>query len=473
MAKTHSSRPPAPATLGLWDTVSLIVGIIVGVGIFETPGEVFRSVDGPWGVLGAWALGGALSLVGALCFAELASAYPRSGGEYVYLTRAYGSAVGFLFAWAQLAVIRTGAGIAALAYIIANHAGQIIDVGTAGLVAVAVAAIALLTLINILGAIPGKRTQNWLTVAKVAGLAALVIAGFSLAGGRTEPARPLATSGTFWVAMLMILYTYDGWNEATYIAGEVQNWRRTVPIALVLGASAVTAIYLLVNCAILMGLGFDGARAVQYPTIEVVSLALGDYGAVALSILVIVSALGGANGTILAGSRLYAELGADHRIFKSLGRWSQRWQSPVGALLVQGAISIGTVLVIAALGYGQMGFKVIVDATAPVFWLFFMLTGLSLLVLRIKEPHVERPFRVPGFPITPLIFIGWCTYMLVGSAQYAWTQGPTSLMGLGVLLLGVPLYFVSRTLRPSTQRAPAAKTVAAVEDEPVPQRCAG
>ena len=177
MVKTHFSGPPAPATMGRWDTVSLIVGIIVGVGIFQAPGAVFQSVSGPWSALGVWALGGVLSLAGALCFAELASTYPRSGGEYVYLNRAYGPSVGFLFAWAQLAVIRTGAGIAALAYIVANQARQICDLGEAGLVLTAVLAIALLTLINIFGAIPGKRTQNWLTVAKLLGLAALVSPG--------------------------------------------------------------------------------------------------------------------------------------------------------------------------------------------------------------------------------------------------------------------------------------------------------
>lgn len=446
MDQAHAPRP-AQAPLGLWDTVSLIVGIIIGVGIFKAPGEVFLNLGGPWAVLGAWTLGGILSLVGALCFAELASTYPRSGGEYVYLTRAYGSAVGFLFAWAQLAVIRTGAGIAALAYIVAEAASQLVDLSDAGLVATAVVVIAALSLVNVLGTIPGKHTQNWLTIAKVVGLAGLVLAGFFLArpAASGAPAAAPVAAGSFWMAMIFVMYTYDGWNEASYVAGEVHQWRRTVPLALVLGTGAVMAIYLLVNSAILVGLGFATAHTVPAPVTTMVSEALGPQGGNAMRLLIIISALGAISGTIFAGARLYAELGADHGLFAPLSRWSHRWQSPAGALWFQAAISIVTVVAVGLCGFGQRGFDVLVTVTAPVFWLFFLLTGLALFVLRIKEPDIERPFRVPGYPFTPLVFCGWCTYMLAGSVIYAKAQG---LIGLGILAVGLPLYVLSRKLTP-------------------------
>jgi amino acid transporter len=477
-------QPPrqSSASLGLWDTVSLIVGIIVGVGIFETPGEVFRKVDGPWTALGVWALGGILSLIGALCYAELASAYPRSGGEYIYLTRAYGPGVGFLFAWAQLAVIRTGAGIAALAFIVADAAGQLIDLTTAGLVATAVLAIAVLSLINVLGTLPGKRTQNFLTLAKVAGLGVIVSAGFFLArpAPATTPA-PSAGTGSFWgvtislsAAMIMVMYTYDGWNEATYVAGEVQGWKTTIPRALLLGTGAVTAIYLLVNAGLLLGLGFDAVsgKDAPPPVTALAAAALGPAGAKALNILILISALGAASATIFAGARLYAGFGADHGLFAPLSRWSPVWHSPAGALWFQAAVSILAVLAVGASGYGKTGFSLLVTVSAPVFWFFFLLTGLSLFVLRIVEPAVERPFRVPGYPVTPLLFCGWSAYMLVGSVMYA---GVLGLIGLVILAVGLPLYYLSRKLTPR-HRSSFLTTTAVIdsaESEAATQRIAG
>jgi len=249
------------ARLSLWDTVSIIVGIIVGVGIFSAPTAVFHNVAGPWAVLGVWALGGLLSLIGALCFAELASTYPRTGGEYLYLTRAYGAPVGFFFAWAQLTVIRTGGSIAAVAYFFGDSATRLWHLGPVASSLLAAAAILLLSCINVLGTAPGKRTQNILTVAKVLGLGGIVLAGF-LCAGPHDPVQPVAASSeaSFALAMIFVLYTYAGWNEAVYVCREVQDGRRNVPLALIVGTLAVTLIYLLVNAAYLAGLGFTAAR---------------------------------------------------------------------------------------------------------------------------------------------------------------------------------------------------------------------
>jgi amino acid transporter len=384
-------------------------------------------------------------LCGALSFAELASSYPRSGGDYVYLTRAYGSWVGFLFAWAQLAVIRTGGSIAGVAFVFGDYARTLRDLGHLSGILYAALAIAVLTLINAWGVKPGKRVQNALTTAKVLGLAGIVLAGFCWSGSTaavTTPAPPGLSS--FAMAMVFVLFTYDGWNEAVYVTAEVQQRRRNLPLALILGTAAVTVIYLLVNAAYLAGLGFDRVRASSVVAADVLELALGEKGARVMSVLVMVSALGSINGTIFTGARIYAEMGTDHAVFSPLARWSGRWGTPVVSLLIQATISIGLVVGLGAWSKDSGHFEAVMEFTTPVFWLFFLLAGLSLFVLRVKDRDIERPFRVPGFPLVPLIFCGACAYMLYGSITYNRNK---ALLGLGIVLAGLPLYFLSGRLR--------------------------
>jgi APA family basic amino acid/polyamine antiporter len=502
--------------LGLWDTASIIVGIIIGVGIFKTPSSVFGLLSGPWAALAIWGFAGLLSLVGAFCFAELASTYPRSGGEYVYLTRAYGGWMGFLFAWAQLAVIRTGGSIAAVAYLFAYYAGTFWPMSPLATALLAGLTIALLTLVNILGLRLGKRTQNLLTVTKLAGLGVIVLAGFLWASpadvlvrGRlvraeqgalvldtgsaservlTIPAgariivdgvertrldfakqleafkpgqqvrvlvRPdgprldiRATTeaapsllGGLALAMIFILWTYSGWHEGAYVAAEVENRRRNLPLALLLGTGAVVLIYLLVNAAYLVGLGYEGAAGTPTVAADVLGLLPWGYGEQAMALLVMVSALGGINGMIITSSRIYAELGADHRLFAPLSRWSRRWGTPVRSLVVQAVICMVMVAVVGICFEGNDGFDTLVKCSSPVFCVFFLLTGTSLIVLRRKEPHVERPFVAPAYPLTPLLFCGFWAFMFVGSICFAPVEAA---IGLGILLAGVPLYVLSR-----------------------------
>src|SRR5262245_26753345 len=417
MDATRNEVEHVPAHLGLLDAVSLIVGIIIGVGVFETPALVFRQAPDAWIGLGVWALGGLLVLIGAFCFAELASTYPRSGGEYVYLTRAYGPLVGYLFAWAQLGIIRTGS-IAALAYVFANYADRLWGLGSGGIILVAGLVIIGLTAINILGLTLGKGTQNLLTLLKVGGLGGIVVAGFLW--GRQEQTPTLAgdiQEGWFAEAMILVLWTYAGWHEAAYIAAEVKNGRRNIPMALILGTAAVTLIYLLVNMAVLFGLGFQDARANSFAQ-DVLALTWGDSAGQALCVLVMISALGAVNGMIITTSRITTELGADHRLFAPLSKWSRRWGTPVRSLIVQGLVSLIIAVAIGLWFEGQNGFEALVYYTASVFWGFFLLTGIALFILRYKEPRVTRPFRVPGYPITPFIFCLWCAYMVYGSIRF-------------------------------------------------------
>src|SRR5437899_2745763 len=240
MDPTRPSTNAVTARLGLWDATSIIVGIIIGVGIFELPAGIFQKVPGPWEALGVWALGGMLALAGAFCFAELASTYPRSGGEYVYLTRAFGPLVGYLFAWAQLTVIRP-CSIGWLAYVFALYAGALVSGGPHGILPLAIFSVVVLTGINILGVTLGTTAQNLLTVAKIVGLIAVIAVGM-LWGSWENLAlerRHVETSWFAW-AMIQVLWTYSGWHEAAYAAAEVKDGRRNIPTALLLGTLTVT-----------------------------------------------------------------------------------------------------------------------------------------------------------------------------------------------------------------------------------------
>ncbi len=455
---THA---PRPAQLGLWDAVSLIVGIVVGSSIFEAPVTVFSSLNCAWAALGMWGLGGVLSLIGAFCYAELATTYPRSGGDYVYLTRAYGSFVGFLFGWSHLAGILTGS-IGALAFVFASHALKLFSLGPAWEFWFALGAVAALSLLNVFGLVLGKRAQNLLTVLKILGLGGVVVLGIGWGlsqGVAWEPSTtPKSFSPAWGLALIFVLYAYGGWNDASFVAAEVKDRSRNLPRALIGGVGMITAIYLLVNLGYLMGLGFDGVTNTRTPAADVFGKPFGNVGSAAMLVLVMISALGGVNGLILTGSRVHASLGADHRLFAWLGRWHPRWDAPIASLATQ-AVVAGGLMVMVGTAWGRSGldtlngwitqeplewsrfgggFGLLVATTAPVFWLFFFLTGTAVVTLRLKDPETERPFRVPLFPLLPIVFCGMCVYMFYASIQWAGTLALVPLVPFagGVLLYG-------------------------------------
>lgn len=462
MHRNNHTSGPAPAQLGLWDAVSIIVGIVVGATIYETPGLIFSNVRTPWEGMAAWGLGGILALTGALCYAELATTYPRSGGDYVYLSQAYGRGVGFVFGWAQLVAVLT-ASIGAMAYIFASYAANVFQLGPNSTVVLASAAVVLISLINMRGVVVGKWTQNVLTSTKMLGLGGILIAGWFYGRGTaafTAESAEIQDEG-FGLAMILVLYGYGGWNDAAFVAADVKDRKRNLPLALIFGTAGVMILYLLVNAAYLSALGFDGVRATQTPAADTLQLALGEWGARGMGLLVMISALGAVNGLVFAGSRVYATLGADHSLFATLSRWHPRWGAPVWSIGVQSAVCVVMIVVagthtgvrVANLGLttlglepveslGRGGFDVLVKCTAPVFWSFFLLTGVALFRLRIMDPERVRPFSVPCYPVLPLIFCGTCLYMLYSAIQYA-----KELAWLGVLpvLLGIPLYVLSRS----------------------------
>jgi len=456
-------RPARTPDLRLWDAVSLIVGITVGTAIFRSPPLVFQNTTGPWQSLGVWLLGGLLCVLGGLCLAELATTYPRNGGDYEYLRRAYGRGVGFLFGWAQLAVVAT-ANIGAMAYAFADYSRHVWRQPAGQAAWIAAGAILTLSLMNLLGLVVGRTLQNVLTSTKVVGLGGVVIAGLFMGQTATPPATiapsPLAPP-SFGLALVFVLFAFGGWNDGVLVAAEVRDQRRNLPRALLFGIFGIAAIYLAVNAAYLAALGFDAARLATTPAADVLRLALGPWGARIISLLVMVSALGAINGMILAHSRIYATVGEDHRVFALLGRWN-RWRAPFVAIAIQAVVSLAMVVGVgtasgrnaidAALRTAGLpalpwdsyfgGFETLVAGSAPVFWAFFLLTGLSVVVLRLKDGARARPFRVPFFPVPPIVFCATCGYMLYSSLSYArWL----ALIGILPLAAGLLLFLLDRS----------------------------
>lgn len=436
--------------LSLFDSTCIIAGIIVGVGIYQMAPDIARGAQTWWGVLAIWVVGGLLSLAGALSYAELATAYPQQGGDYVYLSKAYGRWAGFLFGWAQLAIVRPG-DIVVPAFAFATYARAIYDPLTAypgvSQRVFAGVAVLVLTIINILGVNQGKWTQNLLTTAK--GLGLLAIVGVAVVAPRGA-GTPVSYEGlmpmSVPLALIFVLFVYGGWNEMAYVAAEVRNPRRNIVRALVVGTVAVMALYLLVNGAFLYTLGYNGLATSKAVASEAIGTVFPVVGSRLISVLVCISALGAVNGLIFTGARISYAIGEDHRIFRALGRWDPRTGTPIWALAVQGAIAMA--LILAFGGY--------IDAilyTAAAVYAFYLGTSLSVIVLRYKEPGVERPYKVTGYPITPLIFSGVCAFLIYSSLNYARAFKPKSLIVLAVMLAaGIVIYLLTsaRKAQPAT-----------------------
>lgn len=446
----NQSNANAAPRLGLWDAVSLVIGIVVGTSIFRTAPEVFQNTSGPWSALGAWFLGGVLSIIGALCYAELATTYTRAGGDYEYLTRAFGPWAGFLFGWAQLTAVLTSS-IGTMAYTFADYGVKLFRMNESGAVWLAATPIVVATLLNALGTSLGKSTQNICTVAKVVGLIGVVLAGVACADwGNLALVVPLAEGPdkaanwqAFGLAMVFVLYAYGGWNDAAFVAAEVRDRKRNLPLALIGGVLGVTAVYLAVNVAYLAGLGFDAARATRTPATDVIEAAIGRAGGGLASILVMISALGAINGMVLVGSRVYAAAGADHRPLRWLSGWDALRGAPRAALIAQAVVALAMVFAVNVINPGD-GFGTLLAATAPVFWSFLMGTGASVIVLRWRDPSRERPFAVPFYPLPPLIFCATCGYMLWSSLAYAISISPwLPLMGAGPVAVGAVVYLLT------------------------------
>jgi amino acid transporter len=420
--------------LSLFDTTNLIVGIIVGAGIFVAAPVVARGAGSGPGVLVLWFVGGLLSFCGAVGYAELATTYPKQGGDYVYLTKAYGRLPGFLFGWLQTLVVRPG-DIAVMAFVFSTYAEGLVGHRGIGKPVLAAAAVAVLTAINVAGVRSGVRTQNVLTVAKVVGVSLVIVV--AVVGPGTEAAQveePVqAEAMPLAIALILVLFSFGGWNETAFVAAEVREPRRNIVRAMLLGMAIVTVIYLAVNASFLHVLGFDGLASSEAVAAETVASVFPKTAGSLVSALICLCALGAVNGLIFAGARIAYAVGRDHRLFGALGRWSERTGTPVRALIVQGSLSVVLILVLGS-------FIDTVMYTAAAVYLFYLATSVAVIVLRFRDRSAPRAYKATGYPVTTIVFCLVCLFLIVAAVQYR----PWIAVAAGLLiLLGVPGFWLS------------------------------
>lgn len=429
--------------LGVFDATMLVMGGIVGSGIFINPYVVALHVHTPFLILGVWAAGGVLAMLGAFIWAELATRLPGAGGQYLYLREAYHPSVAFVYGWVLLLVTQTG-GMAAVAVAFAHYYREITGFGGSD---AAIAAIALLSLtaINCLGARAGSNVQSTLMLTKAAAIAAMVIAGLWLGGGHVALTplidQPLSTSlfGGIAAAMTPIAFAYGGWQTASFVAAEMRDPRRDLSRGLVMGVLGVVLLYLSVNFVCVKVLGPQGLAATRTPASAVMRAALGERGAQWIALGIAVSALGFLSQGILTAPRVYYAMARDGLFFESVGRLSARTGAPVVAIAVQGIFATA----IACLGrYEQiLNYEVSVD------FISFTLTAAALFVLRRRTPDARGVYRTPGHPYTTALFVLASAGVVVSTV---WHDPGNTVIGLGILLTGVPVYlYWSRRRRSS------------------------
>jgi len=431
---------PRP-TLSLFDAVAMIVGLIVGAGIFGTPSIVAGAAGSEGMLVASWVAGGVFAIIGALSYAELSTAFPSAGGEYHFIQRAYGRSLAFLYGWARMTVIVAGS-IAVFAYLFGDYMSRVVNLGVHSSAIWAALVVGTLTLVNYIGIREGKATQNVFTLLEVGGLVLIVVAGLVLAPEPAPAAAAAAGSGPWYMgagvgtAMLFVLFTYGGWNDAAYISAEVRNRDRNMSRALFISIGLVTVLYVLVNLAYLKGLGYHALARSDAVAADLLKSVWGGAGEKLISIMIAIAALTSVNGSMIVGGRSNYALGRDWPVLGFLGRWDDASGSPRAAMLVQGGIALMLVLFGA---FQNSGFKGLVEYSLPVFWGFFLLVGVALFVLRAKEPGAPRPFRVPGYPVVPAIFVLMCGYLLYSSIAY---HRGNALMGLAVLAVGAAVMLI-------------------------------
>jgi len=433
----ESSKPSQKPshTLSTIDIVALIVGTILGAGIFKVPSMVAGQVPNEYLIIAVWLLGGAISLVGALCYAELASTFPHVGGEYHFLQRAFGLRLAFLYGWSRSIIIVTGS-IAFLAITLGDYLSKIISLGDYSGTIWAMLVTFLLSLLNALGIREGKTTQNLLTLLEVGGVAAIIVTGFLVdapAAGAAV-AAPSVSSGTpsigaLSLAMVFVLLTYGGWNEAAYVSAEARDQKRGILKGLLLGLGLVTVLYLLVNLSYFHAFGAQNMGQSSALASDLFEKAYGRGSAVIFSAIVVFSCLNSINATIIFGSRSSYALGKDWQIFRWIGDWHHSG-TPRKAIFLQCVIALMLILFAA---FARQGFEAIVDFTAPVFWFFILMVSIALFVLRKRHPEFTRPYKVPFYPWLPMIFTLSSAWLLWSSLAYS---GVGSLVGVGCLALG-------------------------------------
>jgi APA family basic amino acid/polyamine antiporter len=450
MSPTSSAQPTPQLArrLGLFDATMIVMGGIIGSGIFINPAVVARQVSTPFLVVGVWALGGSLALLAAFIWAELASLRPQVGGQYAYLREAFHPSIAFLYGWVLLLVIQTG-GMAAVAVTFARYFLELTHVPLTD-AQLAVSVLATLTIINCLGVRTGSTVQSVLMVLKIIAIVALVVCGLLLVNPTPGPAgatgplldRPpsFGLLTAVGAAMVPVLFAYGGWQTATFVAGEIKEPRKNLPRGLIIGVAGVVLLYLVVNLVCIRALGTAGLAATKAPASDVMRLALGSFGARAIAAGIAISTVGFLSQSMLTAPRVYFAMARDGLFFKSVGALHPRTRVPIVAIALQGLLAIAIAL------WGA--YEQILNYVVSMDFIFFGLTASCIFVFRKRqvpaaadEGDVASTSRVPGHPLTTLLFVATC-WLVVINTIYKYPNN--TLIGMAILVAGIPAYMFWR-----------------------------
>jgi APA family basic amino acid/polyamine antiporter len=429
----------------------LVMGGIIGAGIFLNPAIVAQRVGSGVLTVGVWVIGGAIALAGAFCFAELGARRPRAGGGYVYLRDAFGPLPAFLYGWTLLLVIATGA-IAAVAVTFARYAAVLVGLGERSVVPLAIGAIVILSLINYAGVRPGAATQNIFTVLKLVALAGLIILGLAIARAPSlpvsgsvslpNPSGPGGLAAAIGVALIPVLFAYGGWQQTNFVAEEIIESERTLPRALILGVAGVVLVYVMANIVYVRQLGVPGLAGSLAPAADVMTRTVGRHGATFIAAGIAVSTFGFLNLVILVTPRVYQAMARDGVFFRRAAQLHERFRTPSVAIVFQ---AVWAILLTLSGTYGQL-----LDYVVFGDWIFFGLCGATVFVFRYREPNGRRDlpsgFRTPGYPWVPGLFVVAALYVVVSSVL---SNPANAAIGSGLIFLGLPAFWLWR--RSATQ----------------------
>ena len=427
--------------LGRWDSIAIVIAIVIGVGIFRVPAEVARYLHSPKIILLAWFAGGLIVLLGALCYGELSSSFPKTGGNYIYLKQAYGPGVGFLFGWAELLVIHTGS-VAAVSFVAAEYLRKFLNIDMGFVKPIAIGIVMIVSLINILGLHYGKRVQNTLTAAKILAVVAIIALGFIMQKGSASNFQEVSLGikgsslSMFALALIPILWAYGGWHENTFLSGETKNPTKTVPFALIVGVSVVILLYLAINALYIYMVPVSKASSIPLIASEVLTRLSGAGGAKILDLIIVMFSLGTINAMVITGSRIAYAMSIDNPVFRYIGDINNKYATPHRAI----ALTAGWSIILVAWG----SFNKLLFFTGILVWLFFGLAVFGIFILRRKFPKKERPCKVWGYPIVPITFILVCMGLFFNTLISYPVQ---SVVGLLILISGLPVYLFSKKLK--------------------------
>ncbi len=438
--KAEGTRNELKRALNLKDLVLIVIGSVIGSGIFIVPSTVLTQTAGDVGpMLLVWLVAGVLSLLGALTYGELGAMNPEAGGLYVYVRDAFGRLPAFLLGWTLFFMIATGS-VATLAVAFGTYLDRLVPVGEIGKKVVAIAMIAVIATINVRGTKESARVQNVSTAVKVGAILFMSIAflivgkGLSQVSGHMWPktfSLPLVTGIS--TAMIGVLWAYEGWQYSTFSAGETENPERTFPRGIAIGTACIVGIYMLANVGYLAAIGPGGVAASQAVAADAVNATFGAGAAKLIAVAIMISMFSAANGITITSPRVYYKMARDDVFFKKLGEVHPRFGTPAFSIIASSAVA----MVLAASGT----FEVLLTYVVFAGWIFYALGAASIFVFRRKLPNVRRPYRVPGYPITPILFVLSAAAIVLNTL---FTQPGRAFVGVAVVLTGVPAYFIWR-----------------------------